>query len=299
MGRVLVTGGTGQVGRELQALMPEARFVSTSDFDLTSCVDVEEMLILCRPDTVIHCAARVGGILDNITHQVEYFTENVLMNTLLVDLCLKHDVKNFIGVLSTCIYPDVVESYPMKEEVMHDGRPTRTNFSYGIAKRAMATHIDAVREQHGLNYCYVIPCNLYGVHDKYNERSHFVGAVLKKIYEANEKGEKKITLFGTGKPLRQILNARDLALVLNKMVTENIYESFNIANEDNLSIDEYARIILNSLGYNDWIIEYDTTKPDGQYRKDVSLDRFKTLFPDFKFTPLSEGIVEVYKSIEL
>lgn len=299
MNRVLVTGGTGQVGKELQALMPDAKFISSKDFDLTSCVEVEEMLLLHKPDTVIHCAARVGGILDNITHQVEYFTENVLMNTLLVDMCVNYRVKNFIGVLSTCIYPDVVDSYPMKEEVMHDGRPTKTNFSYGIAKRAMATHIDAIREQRKLNYCYVIPCNLYGVHDKYNERSHFVGAVLKKIYEANQRGEKKITLFGTGKPLRQILNARDLAKVLNEMVITNTYESFNIANEDNLSIDEYARIILDSLGFGDWTIEYDTTKPDGQYRKDVSLERFKILFPDFKYTPLSEGIVEVYKSIQL
>jgi GDP-L-fucose synthase len=299
MKRILVTGGTGQVGKELQALLPNAIYISSKEFDLTSCVDVEEMLILCRPDVVIHAAARVGGILDNITHQVEYFTENVLMNTLLVDLCLKHDVENFIGILSTCIYPDVVDTYPMKEEVMHDGRPTKTNFSYGIAKRAMATHIDAIREQHEKNYCYVIPCNLYGTYDKYNERSHFVGAVLKKIHEAESRGEKKITLFGSGKPLRQILYAKDLALILKTMVDTNTYENFNIANEENLSIHQYARTILDSLGFSDWEIEYDSTKPDGQYRKDVSLDRFKTLFPNFEFTPIKEGIVEVYKNMKL
>lgn len=297
MAKILVTGGTGQVGRELQALLPDAVFVSSKDYDLTNCGDVDQMIITHKPETVIHCAARVGGILDNINHQTEYFAENVLMNTLLVDACLKYNVPNFIGILSTCIYPDVVSSYPMTEDVMHDGKPTRTNFSYGIAKRAMATHIDAIREQHKKNYCYVIPCNLYGVHDKYNDRSHFIGALLKKIYEASERGEKKIVLFGTGQPLRQILYARDLARVLETMVIKEVYHNFNIANEDNLSIDSYARIVLKALGFEDWTIEYDSTKPDGQYRKDVSLGEFKKLFPEFKFTSLEEGIVEVYKNI--
>lgn len=299
MVKVLVTGGTGQVGRELQLLMPDALFVSSKDYDLTSCVDVDRMINVYRPEVVIHCAARVGGILDNINHQTEYFAENVLMNTLLVDACLKYNVPNFIGILSTCIYPDVVDTYPMREDVMHDGKPTKTNFSYGIAKRAMATHIDAIREQYKKNYCYVIPCNLYGVHDKYNDRSHFIGALLKKIYEANQRGEKKITLFGTGKPLRQILYARDLARVLKMMVVEHTYHSFNIANENNLSIDQYARTVLKALGFEDWTIEYDNTMPDGQYRKDVSLFEFKELFPNFKFTPLEEGIVEVYKNMKI
>jgi len=297
--KVLVTGGTGQVGRELQLLMPDAYFLSSRDCDLTKYYQVESTIHKLQPDVVIHCAARVGGILDNVAHQVEYFTENVLMNTNLVDVCLKYKVPNFIGILSTCIYPDVVDNYPMLESVMHDGKPTKTNFSYGIAKRAMATHIDAIREQYKMNYCYVIPCNLYGIHDKYNDRSHFIGALLKKIYEADERGEKKITLFGTGKPLRQILYARDLARVLKMMVVDHTYHNFNIANEDNLSIDEYARTVLEALGFGDWTIEYDSTKPDGQFRKDVSLNEFKELFPDFKFTSLEEGIVEVYKHMKI
>lgn len=299
MKKILVTGGTGQVGKELQLLLPDATFISSMDCDLRSCVDVDLLIIKHKPDVVIHAAARVGGILDNITHQVEYFTENVLMNTNLVDTCLKYKVPNFIGILSTCIYPDVVDKYPMKEEVMHDGKPTKTNFSYGIAKRAMATHIDAIRDQYKLNYCYVIPCNLYGIHDKYNDRSHFIGALLKKIYEADKEGKKEITLFGSGKPLRQILYARDLARVLHRMVIDNTYHSFNIANEDNFSIDQYARIVLKALGYGDWTINYDSSKPDGQYRKDVSLEEFREYFPDFQFTPLEEGIVEVYKHVKL
>ena len=297
--KVLVTGGTGQVGRELQLLMPEATYISSKDCDLTSCMDVDWMINSTKPDVVIHCAARVGGILDNIKHQVEYYAENVLMNTNLVDSCLKYGVPNFIGVLSTCIYPDVVSSYPMKEEVMHDGRPTETNFSYGVAKRAMAAHIDAIRNQHGKNYCYVIPCNLYGIYDKYNERSHFIGALLKKIREAELKGESEIVLYGTGKPLRQILYARDLAKILTRMVEENVYQSFNIASEDNLTIHEYARLVLSALGFENWDIVYDLKKPDGQYRKDVSLEKFYDIFPDFKFTKLQDGIAEVYKSMKI
>lgn len=299
MKKILVTGGTGQVGKELQTLLPDAIFVSSKDYDLTSCTDVDEMIKTIQPDTVIHCAARVGGILDNIAHQTEYFTENVLMNTLLVDTCLKYNVPNFIGILSTCIYPDVVDVYPMAEEVMHDGKPTSTNFSYGIAKRAMATHIDAIRAQFNKKYCYIIPCNLYGIYDKYNERSHFIGAVLKKIADAEKQSKKQIELFGSGKPLRQILYAKDLANVISLMVEKGVYENFNIASEDNYSIDEYARIILDALELNDWTVSYDSTKPDGQYRKDVSLDKFRKYFPDFEFTSLKSGIVEVYKSINI
>lgn len=299
MKKILVTGGTGQLGKELQLLMPDAHFLSSRDCDLTKHYQVDSTISQLQPDIVIHCAARVGGILDNITHQVEYYTDNVLMNTNLLDCCLTHKVPNFIGILSTCMYPDVVDKYPMTEDAIHDGKPTKTNFTYGIAKRAMATHIDAIREQYGLNYCYVIPSNLYGIYDKYDERSHFMGALLKKIYEADRRGENKITLYGTGKPLRQILYAKDLAAILSRMVNEDIYTSFNIASKENLSIDEYARRVLRSLGYENWDIVYDMSKPDGQYRKDVSLERFEELFPNFKFTPLEEGVVEVYKHIKI
>jgi GDP-L-fucose synthase len=297
MDRILVTGGTGQVGKELKKILPNAVFVGSKDYDLTNCKAVSQMYKDIKPTTVIHSAAKVGGILDNIQHQVEYYAENVMMNTLVVDQALKNNVKNFIGILSTCAYPDIVDQYPMEEIMLHNGKPTITNFSYGIAKRGMAVHIDAIREKYSFNYCYLIPCNLYGPYDKFDYRSHYVGALVSKIHEAKLKGKKKITLYGDGTPLRQFLYAKDLAVIISSMIEQDLYENLNIASEANISIDSIARIALDVLECSDFTIIYDNTKPNGQHRKDVCLNKFKKYFPDFLFTPLQDGIKNVYNSI--
>ena len=116
-----------------------------------------------------------------------------MMNTLLVDYAYKFKVSRFIGILSTCIYPDKTDLYPMTEDALHIGPPTPTNFSYGYAKRCLAVHIDACNKQYGTKYQYLTPCNLYGEHDKFGENSHFVAALIKKIHEAKVAGEDKIT----------------------------------------------------------------------------------------------------------
>lgn len=297
--KILVTGGSGQLGRELKELIPNAIYVSSKDYDLTKCNDVKLMFENHKPDVVIHAAAKVGGIMDNLKYPVEYYYENVMMNSLVVQTALEFGVTKFIGILSTCIYPDIVDSYPMKESVLHDGKPTYTNFSYGISKRGMAVHLDTIREHLGLEYSYIIPCNLYGRYDKFDERSHFVGALLQKILDAEKQGSDYITLFGTGKPLRQFLYATDLAKVVKNMIDSDVYESFNMATEENISIDEIANITLNELGLSDKIkIKYDSSKPDGQFRKDVDISEFKKHFPDFKFTPLGVGIREVYERLK-
>ena len=291
---ILVTGGSGQVGKELRTIIPDATFISSNEYDLTSEESVQDLFMFSTFDTIIHLAARVGGIIDNINNPASYYLDNILMNTLMVDYAVKCDVKRFIGVLSTCAYPNVAGTYPMTEDMMHMGPPTKTNFSYGITKRAMAVHIDAVNKQYDKKYCYVAPCNLYGVHDKFDERSHFVAALVKKIREAKQAGSDKITLFGTGAPLRQFMNARDLAIVLKKMVEEDVTENFNIASPDNLSIDAIARVALEACGCEHMTIEYDESKPDGQYRKDVSTKKLQSIFPDLNFIELGEGIKEVY-----
>jgi GDP-L-fucose synthase len=298
MTRILVTGGTGQVGSELRALIPDATFISSKDCDLLVKKNITDMILDVKPEIVIHTAARVGGIIDNIAHQSEYYAENVLMDTNLIDSCLSANVGKFIGILSTCAYPDIASSYPMKESELHNGIPSSSNLSYGIAKRGMAVYIDAIRNQYKLQYCYVIPCNLYGVHDKFNQKSHFIGALLMKIYQAQQENRKNIVLFGTGSPLRQVLYAKDLARVIVEMVKRGSYENFNIAGAENLSIDDYAQIILSGLGFTDWTITYDSAMPDGQYRKDVDLGKFMKLFPDFECTPLLTGVKEVYLSLQ-
>ena len=294
---ILITGGSGQVGKELRQILPEATYISSNEYDLTTEEGVQDLFMFSNFHTVIHLAAKVGGIIDNINNPTGYYSDNILMNTLMVNYAADHDVRRFIGVLSTCIYPDKVESYPIEEHMLHEGPPTPTNFSYGISKRAMAVHIDAVNKQYNKDYCYVTPCNLYGVYDKFDERSHFVAALVKKVYEAKRAGSDKITLFGTGQPLRQFMNARDLATILKRMVEEDITESFNVAGADNLSIDTIAKIALKACDCSYMDIEYDSSKPDGQYRKDVSTKKLHSIFKDLKFIELEDGIKEVYNNL--
>ena len=244
-----------------------------------------------EPSVVIHLAARVGGIVDNINYPVDYLEENVMMNTNVLKACHEFDVEKVITMLSTCIYPDMVDTYPMKEEDLFNGPPTPTNFSYGFAKRCMAAHIDAYRKQYNKKWCYLIPCNLYGEYDKYEEHhSHFVSSLIKKIYEAND----SIDLWGTGKPLRQFMYGEDLAKVIKYMLDNDIFDNFNVAPSEVYSIDEISRIAKKACLKEKLVVNYDNTKPDGQFRKDVDSSKLLSVMKDFRFTTLDKGIKKVY-----
>tara|TARA_R110002051_G_scaffold325622_1_gene429463 strand:- start:6845 stop:7729 length:885 start_codon:yes stop_codon:yes gene_type:complete len=293
MSRILVTGGTGMVGKHLQEILPNASYVG-SEFDLRDYYEVENLFALHQPTHVIHLAAKVGGIQDNIQRPAEYFDDNVLMNTHILKASRKFGVKRFIGILSTCIYPDVVEAYPMKETDLFLGPPTPTNFSYGYAKRCLAVQIDAYNKQYGTKYNYLIPCNLYSELDNFEHgnKMHFITALLKKIKESNT----KINLLGTGTPLRQFMYAGDLALVIKRIIDNNITDSFNVACPENLSIDDMSKIAIKELKP-ELTLEYSQPELDGQYRKDVSCGKMDKLLPNFKFTSFSEGIKKVYDKI--
>jgi GDP-L-fucose synthase len=292
--KILVTGGSGMVGRSLRSYLPDAVYVSSQDYNLLSEDGISRMFYDIRPNAVIHLAAKVGGIIDNISKPAEYFDDNIMMNTLMLKYSKAYEVKRFIGILSTCIYPDVVDTYPMTENMLHLGPPTKTNFSYGIAKRALAVQIDAYNQQYGTQYQYLTPCNLYGEYDKYGDNSHFIAALIKKIHSAKVNNEDKITLFGDGSPLRQFMHSDDLAYVIRYCLYNNIYDNMNVATDKNLSISEMAQIALKVCGAEHIKIEYDTTKPNGQYRKDVSVDLLKEKLPLFNPINLHDGIKRTY-----
>lgn len=293
---IVVTGGSGLVGSYLKQLMPEAIYLSSKDYDLRDERQVKKLFSDHHASIVIHLAAHVGGFLDSIDHPVEFFEENVLMNTLVLRESYRHDVERFIGILSTCIYPDQADHYPMTEEDLHSGPPPPTHFSYGYAKRCLAVQIDAYNQQFNTRYNYLNPSNLYGAFDKFDEkRSHFVSALLKKIMDAEKKGEKKIMLLGTGQPLRQFMYAGDLALCIKRMIESDVFENLNVACDENYSIRRIAEIALEALGKNDWTIEFDTSKPDGQFRKDVSSAKLLAALPGFRFTPLKDGLKMTYE----
>ena len=292
--KVLITGGNGMVGKHLQEILPNASYIGSKDCDLTSWKEVEYMMFLHKPDHIIHLAAKVGGIQDNIAKPAEYFDDNILMNTHMLKASLQYKVKRFTGILSTCIYPDTVENYPMKEEDMFLGPPAISNFSYGYAKRCMAIQIDAYNEQYNTKYNYLIPCNLYSEYDNFNNESkmHFMTALLKKIKSSTN----TLNLLGTGKPLRQFMYAGDLARVIKEVIDKDITYSFNVATSENLSIDEMAKSSLKILN-KDLKIKYTKPELDGQDRKDVSNKKMLKYIPNFKFTNFEKGIKKVYAKI--
>ena len=187
-----------------------------------------------------------------------------------------------------------MSSYPMKEKDLFLGPPTKTNFSYGYAKRCLAVQIDAYNQQYKTKWNYLIPCNLYSEYDNFEhgKKMHFVTALLQKIKDSTD----ELNLLGTGKPLRQFMYAGDLARIIKIVIEENITESFNVACNENYSINELATRALESLGKKLYI-KYSKPELDGQYRKDVSCEKLNTIINQFQFTKYEEGIKKVYDKI--
>lgn len=299
MKKILVTGGSGLVGSYLQQELPEALYISSKDFDLTNQADVENMFSTHRPDTVIHLAAKVGGLIDNREHPAIYLDENLLMNTLMLKYAHKYGVTRFTAVLSSCAYPETPSVYPMKEETMYDGAPDKNTHSYGLSKRVMAVQVENYNKEFGTRYNYIIPCNIYGVSNKISEdKSHFVTALINKINLANQNGDETITLFGDGTPIRQLMYAKDLAEVIKIMIDKDITDSFNIAADETLTIDDIAKTALKATDSEHLRITYDFSKPNGQPRKDLDIERFKKILPDYKCTPLFDGLKIYYEAVK-
>ena len=289
------------VGRHLQDIAPEYVYLSSEDCDLTKYEEVEKVFGDYQPTNIIHLAAKVGGILQNMEYPADFYDANIIMNTNVLVASRKLQVQNFLSILSTCMYPDVVEKYPLTEEDVHKGPPAQANFSYAYTKRAMAVQIDAYNKQLETNYNYLIPCNLFGEHDNFTDsnKMHFITALLKKIIVSEEEGEDSIVLFGSGRPLRQFMYAGDLARIIKLTVDNEIKSSFNVApSGQNYSINKMALMPLAALDKEHWQIHYDYTKPDGQYRKDASNEKMRKYIGDFEFTEFSEGVKKVYDEIK-
>ena len=294
---ILITGGTGLVGKYLQQYIKDGIYLGSRDYDLTKEDQVIAMYEKYRPSVVIHLAAKVGGIMDNIAYPFEYYEDNLLMNTFMVKYARLFKVDKFVGALSSCIYPDVVKRYPLVEEDLHKDLPNANNFGYGYAKRVLGCHIDIAKKQ-GLNYSYIIPSNLYGEFEHGDvSRKHFVGALLEKIHVAKQQANDSITLFGDGTPLRQFTFAKDIAEILDLIIRDDIRENLNVSTPSNFSIDFMAREALEATDAQDIRIIYDTSKPNGQMRKDIDTAKFKNIFSNYEFTPYIKGIKQTYNTL--
>lgn len=283
------------VGMELKKLLPDAYYPSSEELNLKDINQVKGYLEKNKFDYIIHLAAYVGSLHDNIANSVAYFNENILMNTIITKCAYESGVKNFLGVLSTCIYPDECKTFPIKETQLHEGKPHKDLMSYAYAKRSHAVQLDEYKKAYNVNYNYLIPCNIYGIANlKHKDRLHYVNDLITKIIKSKKEDKKYIELFGDGTPLRQFMLAEDFAKIILQYITNDINNSFNIAPDWNMSIDEIGRIALKACAGEHISITYNDSKPNGQFRKDVDTEILKNTFPDFKFTSLEEGIKKIY-----
>ena len=290
--KVLITGGSGFVGKNLKEIKPDWIYVGSEDYDL---LDLEETINLLeehKPDAIIHLAARVGGIKANVGHPAKFLYENVMINANVVRAAEEVGVKRFLGSLSTCAFPDNLRNYPYKEYNIHDGAPAETNLSYGYSKRLLMIHCNAIRKQYGYDYSTFSPSNLYGPHDNFEpETSHFVGAMIRRVAEA--KPGDTLEFYGTGVPLRQELFVEDLVKIIPILLEKHHTESpIIVAPNENLTIKKMVEVML-EISDKNLKIKWNG-KLDGQYRKDGSNWKLFNLIGDFDFTPFEVGLKKTY-----
>jgi GDP-L-fucose synthase len=292
--KILVTGGNGLVGSEF---IGDHYYKPTSkEYNLKNTEDVNR-LMLKRFDSVIHTAGKVGGLGGNMNHKGEFFYDNIMINTNVIESARISGVKNLVAFLSTCVFPDNIE-YPLTEKKIHLGPPHFSNDAYAYSKRMVDVQIRAYREQYGLNYKSVIPTNIYGPNDNYDiKNGHVVPSLIHKCFLARE-NKTPLTIWGSGKPLREFIFSKDVA-VLSEWVLHNYNENEPIilSTSEEISIKEVVGIIVEIMNFKGKVV-FETSKPDGQFRKPSDNTKIKNYLPNFNFTPLYDGMKETIEYFE-
>lgn len=296
--KICVTGFTGLLGSEISNLIEDSLLISSQQCNLLE-NDFYGHLEP-KPDAVIHCAARVGGVKANTEFVSDFFEENMKMNSNVIQACKKRKIK-LVSVLSTCIYPDEKHvTYPLTEDQLHNGPPHHSNFGYAYAKRMLDVQSRAYRQQYNCNFITVIPNNLYGLNDNFDlDSGHVIPSLIKKFYQAKLDERESVEVWGSGNPLREFTFARDAAKII-LWLTEN-YDGespINIGNPEEISIKDLAELISKIIGYKGDII-FNKSKPDGQYRKPSSNKKLLSLGWNEKYTQLEQGLTETIRYFEL
>lgn len=292
--KILVTGGTSMVAKHIKDIYPKAIYSSSGSYNLTSFNHANALINQFHPDIVIHTAAKVGSMIDNMNHKYDYMVENMMINMNIIKACQREGIKKLIAISSTCSYPDVLpdDKYPMVEKDIHLGPPTETSIGYAYSKRMMQLAIDLCNEQYGTEYNYLTPCNIYSEYDKHeNDRMHFLTRLLDRLSKAEGKN---VVMDGSGDTSRQYIYGGDLARIIQNHIQNNVNESYNIGSE-NLKLSEWSDKTIRALGLDNKVI-FANSIPAGQFRKDVSSEKLHNIYPDFKFSDFNSTINKVYKA---
>ena len=275
----IVTGATGLLGRavcdELRASTDMVVVgVGSSDVDLTDFAATRDFFAEHRPKIVYHLAARVAGIMGNMRAQGQGYFDNVLMNTNVVEAARLAGVTKIVAMGSSAIYSDAV-TLPMTEDQIWSGAPHPAEAGYAHAKRGMLAHLDAYRDQYGLDYAYCVSTNLFGPHDKFDEKhGHVIPSLLSKFHRAVQEGD-SISVWGTGSPMRDFLYSKDAAVAM-RMIGDRFTGPINLATGSAVSIRDTVDVIKDVSGFTG-PLEGDATKPDGQKLRQYDVGKLRAL----------------------
>lgn len=298
--KIYIAGHKGMVGsaiwRELQSQGYTNLVGATSkEVDLRNRPEAQEFISSQMPDVIVIAAAKVGGILANSTYPVEFLSDNLRIQTNLLDLAHKYDVPRVLFLGSSCIYPKHAPQ-PIPEEALLTGPLEPTNEHYALAKIAGIKHVQALRREYGRSYISAMPCNLYGPGDNFDlETSHVVPALIRKFHEAKVINQPAVALWGTGAPLREFLHVDDLAKACIFLLQNYDDETaINVGFGSDITIEELANMIARTVGFTG-TIEWDSSKPDGTPRKLLDTSRLNNLgwHPSVS---LAQGLDDTYQS---
>ena len=294
MNNIIITGSRGLLGNALKKSIDDKNSTYTGHIrnlcDLTDNDQTNKYVstikdVKPQTDTLIHCAAKVGGVLANMNDNDGFFKENVSINNNVLQSALDNNIENFVSILSTCIFPNDNVTYPLTANQLDNGAPHNSNPGYSYAKRLLYYQTKMYRNYTGKNWISVIPTNIYGENDNFNlESSHLIPALIRKAYESSLDGS-DFVVWGDGTPLRQFIYSKDLSeQILWAIENWDSDEPFMAINEAEYAISEIANIIADRFGLLDRII-FDKTKPNGQHRKPAKSD-----VVGYNFTGLEEGL---------
>ncbi|MGB7116560.1 MAG: GDP-L-fucose synthase [Anaerolineales bacterium] len=293
--RVCVTGGAGFFGsyvvEKLEQLGAVEIFIPRIEqYDLVNLDDIRRMLRDGDPSLIIHLAALVGGIGANRARPADFFYINLMMGVQLMHEAWKYGVDKFVAVGTICAYPKYTP-VPFKEENLWDGYPEETNAPYGLAKKMLLVQAQAYRQQYDFNAVFPLPVNLYGPRDNFDlETSHVIPALIRKYIEAKEQGKSQVVLWGDGTPTREFLYVEDAVDGLLLAAEHyNSSEPVNLGSGNEISIKDLAEMIAYLTGFEGELV-WDTTKPNGQPRRALDVNRAKQLFGFHAETSLKEGL---------
>ena len=293
--RIVVTGGTGFLGRHLMAALhargyDRAVAIGAEDYDLTLGDQVARMLADLRPERIIHLAAVVGGIGANRRSPGTFFYRNLMMGVLLMEQARRTGVERFLSVGTICSYPKFTP-VPFREEELWNGYPEETNAPYGLAKKMLLVQSDAYRREFGFDAVNVMLVNLYGPGDNFDpETSHVIPALVRKCVEAVERGDPQVEIWGSGRATREFLYVEDAAEGL-VLATERYDdgEPVNLGSGREISIRDLAMLIARLTGFTGRI-EWDTSKPNGQPRRCLDVTRARERFGFVATTDFETGL---------